>query len=99
MGKFRRVLSKLGTIKNELSNHSRIDTYDLEILQTSEKLCSFFQKKLSLARELRSHCNEHNSADDVISPFITMITHNMPHCRDKRCNARDITGIISIRSF
>lgn len=51
MGKFRRVLSKLGTIKNELSNHSRIDTYDLEILQTSEKLCSFFQKKLCHLQE------------------------------------------------
>ena len=59
----------------------------------------FSEEAMSLARELRSHRNEHNSADDVISPFITMITHNMPHCRDKRCNVRDITGIISIRSF
>lgn len=61
----------------------------------------FSEEAMSLARELRSR-DKHNSADEVIFEFITttdqpMITSLIAEV--KRCNARDITSIIGIRSF
>ena len=70
MGKFQHVVPKLEGIKNKLSNHSSVDT-TLKYFKLAKSYVLFLEEAMSLARELRSHDNEHNSANDIISAFIT----------------------------
>ena len=70
MGKFQHVVSKLETSKNKLSNHSSVDT-TLEYFKLAKRYVLFLEEAMSLARELRSRDNEHNSVNDIISTFTT----------------------------
>ena len=53
MGKFQRVVSKLETIKIELSNHSSVDT-TLKYFQLAKIYVPVSEEAISLARELKS---------------------------------------------
>ena len=61
---------RLETIKNILSNHSSVDT-TLRYFKLAKSYVLILEEAMSLSRELRSHDNEHNSVNDIISTFIT----------------------------
>ena len=70
MGKYKRVISKLETIKNELPNHENIDT-TLKYFKLAKSYLLYSQEAMSLGRDLRSRAGNNDSVENIISLFIT----------------------------
>ena len=71
MGKYKRVISKLETIKNELPNHENIDT-TLKYFKLAKSYLLYSQEAMSLGRDLRSRAGNNDSVENIISLFITL---------------------------
>ena len=70
MGKYKRAISKLETIKNELPNHKNIDT-TLKYFKLAKSYLLYSQEAMSLGRDLRSCTGNNDSVKNIISLFIT----------------------------
>ena len=70
MGKYKRVISKLETIKNELPNHKNIDK-TLKFFKLAKSYLLYSQEAMSLGRDLRSRTGNNDSVENIISLFIT----------------------------
>ena len=70
MGKYKRVILKLETIKNELPNHENIDT-TLKYFKLAKSYLLYSQEAMSLGRVLRSCTSNNDSVKNIISLVIT----------------------------
>ena len=78
MGKFKRLIAKLGQIKNELDFHDSVDT-DLKYFRQAKDLLVFSKDATSLGRELRSseRINVDTDIPEKINGFITTVAAPM----------------------
>ena len=70
MGKYKCVISKLETIKNELPNHENTDT-TLKYFKLAKSYLLYSQEAMSLGRDLRSRASNNDFVENIISLFIT----------------------------
>ena len=79
MSKFKRLITKLERIEEELQNHVSVDT-DLKHFLQAKHLISFASKAMSLARRTRTASDVDQDVDKIISTFI--LTTGKPFIND-----------------